>query len=612
MTASQTLAGRRVSPTPGYGPAAALSHGLLGAALLGLAACGGSDEPEPAAETPTVDVAQRVELRDPSPPMRGAMAIEALSETVDSWLEAVGNKLRIRDFEAVARAFDDGFRGEALFPPAGAVPAESETLPLGIRREVPGVPSGVLDRGQFLSALEETVGPWTRVTQSRWRLSNARFAAPPRVNGKEGLVSWGRAAVALHIVGDTIDGGTVVLDASADLEVRNEGGKWTITRFAVLDRTLVRHDQAMFSEVSRAAGVAFDGLRYGAPGNDSDGWNGAASADVNGDGYLDIFTPGAGRGFLYLGQPDGRFEEAAEAHGLLGAGEGTGAVFFDVDLDGDQDLAVAHIGWKEIDGTSGGRSLQLLLNDGEGRFEDVTEAYGLHEQFLPAYSLTAFDADGDGWTDLFVCGYGRMDVERNDSWVEATNGVQDLMLRNDGGRALVDVTAVSGLEDSSWTYASAAADYDEDGDLDLFLGNNFGTSRLMRNAGDGRFEDVTREAGVVVRGNVMGVLWTDIDADGRLDLYLSSPTSTSGSRLLGNVTLETGSSEAAAMSQMANGNKVFLGRETDGKGHFVSGGKAGTRAGWSWSAASPDLDLNGYRDIVCVNGFVTGELSGDT
>ena len=282
----------------------------------------------------------------------------------------------------------------------------------------------------------------------------------------------------------------------------------------------------------------------------------------------------------------------------------------------------------------------MFQNDGQGRFTDVTRELGLYKHRIPAYSLTAFDADGDGWTDLFVCGYGRMEAAKNNSWIEASNGASDLLLRNMEGAKFRDVTSKAGLEDRRWSYASAAADYDDDGDLDLYVGNNFGTSRLWRNRGDGTFEDVAEELGVNVRGNVMGVIWTDVDDDGRLDLYLSSPTSTSGTRLLKGVEDDLGAGASQGMMQMANGNKLFLGRmleqapvpdvtadselepaadepvAEDAGRRLMAGFEqvdvGGTRAGWSWSAASPDIDLDGNRDIVCVNGFVTGDISGDT
>lgn len=583
-------------------------------ALLLLASCSPETPepaPAPAPEAATSDAAPRVVVDAPPRPLRGAIDNEALSEVVDGWLESIGNKLRIRDFDGFGEAFSPELRAERIFAVAGG---DAEELPLGVRRQVAPAPSEVQDRAAFLRTIEEHVGPWARVSQSRWRLTSAAFQRAPRGVEAAGLVEWARIEVSIHVVGHRVDGGTEVLDGRAVMRVANaSGGDWSIERLRMEERRLLSNGRPMFSEVSRAVHVAHDGLRYGEPGNDGDGWNGAAAADVDGDGLFDVLCPGATRGFLYRNAGNGTFVEEAEERGLLGIGGGTGAVFLDVDRDGDQDLALAGVGWRTLADRPAGRSLQLYLNDGRGRFTDATESFGLDDVRLPAHGLTAFDADGDGWTDLFACGYGRMDFETNDSWIEASNGAPDMLLRNVDGKGFEDVTEAAGLEDRRWSYASAAADFDEDGDLDLFVGNNFGTSRLWRNRGDGTFEDVAAELGVDVQGNVMGVLWTDLDGDGRLDLYLSSPTSTSGKRLLEGVEAERGTGSIGRMIQMASGNKLFLSRWSDGAFQgFVEADRGGRRAGWAWSAASPDIDLDGTRDLVCVNGFVTGELTGDT
>ncbi len=615
-------------PTRASGPRAGL---VLSAtlALTGLlTACGGSESTDAApgelsaTDAPAVsDAPTRVALPSIGRALRGPVDNEALSESLDGWFGTFGNKVRIRDFDGIRNAFVESFEGERLFPtePESGDVAE---LPLGVKRMLASAPSEVLGRDAFMAALEESLSPWARVSQSSWRLTDSTFEDP----GRNQTVEWGLADIRIHVVGQPEQGGTLVLDALATAAIENRDGEWRMSRFMVTERKILLHAAPMFSEVSRAVGIAFDGLRFGEPGNDRDGWNGLAAADVDGDDLIDVFVPGARQSFLYVADGKGSFVDEASDRGLAAADGGTGAVFFDYDRDGDQDLAVAFVGWRKLDDSPAGRSISMFQNDGQGRFTEVTRELGLIKHRIPAYSLTAFDADGDGWTDLFACGYGRMEAAKNDSWMEASNGSPDLLLRNLKGERFKDVTLASGLEDRRWSYASAAADYDEDGDLDLFVGNNFGTSRLWRNRGDGTFEDVAEQLGVNVRGNVMGAIWTDVNGDGRLDLYLSSPTSTSGARLLGDVEEELGTGASQGMMQMANGNKLFLGRKVElpplpgapegaaprRLAGFEQADIGGIRAGWSWSAASPDIDLDGNRDIVCVNGFVTGDISGDT
>jgi predicted nucleotidyltransferase len=211
---------------------------------------------------------------------------------------------------------------------------------------------------------------------------------------------------------------------------------------------------------------------------------------------------------------------------------GGGGGFLDYDGDGDLDVYLVQGGPLE---PSGGEPLpnRLYRNRGDGTFEDVTEGSGAGDT---GYGMgCAFgDVDGDGWVDVYVTNFGR-----------------NTLLRNRGG-TFEDVTAVAGVGDTGWGASCAFADYDADGDLDLYVVNyldfTLATHRfckekghhvychpdaydgvpdvLYRNEGDGRFVDVTREAGVYVGGRGeakgLGCVWFDHDRDGWLDLYVSN------------------------------------------------------------------------------------------
>jgi len=286
---------------------------------------------------------------------------------------------------------------------------------------------------------------------------------------------------------------------------------------------------------------------------------------------------------------------------------GTGAALFDFDNDGDQDLAVADVGWDAGDGELRGNALHLWRNDGSGHFEEVGAQLGF-DRLCDGYSLTVLDYDLDGWLDVYVCNYGRVEAEPNNSWIQATNGTPNLLLRNVGGTRFEDATAAAGLADSSWTYASAAADYDQDGDTDLYVANDYGSNVLWRNSGDGRFEDVTEALGVADLGNGMGCNWGDLDSDGRLDLYVSNMSSTAGRRILARMAAEDES--IGQLQKMAAGNSIFLNRGE--RFERLAGSAGGIDASWAWSVALTDLDLDGRLDAFCANGFITGDTPADT
>ncbi len=225
---------------------------------------------------------------------------------------------------------------------------------------------------------------------------------------------------------------------------------------------------------------------------------------------------------------------------------GGGVAFLDYDNDGDQDLLLVNsdIWPEERDAGAVRPTMALYANDGRGQFEDLTETAGLD---ISTYGMgvAVGDYDADGWVDVFISAVG-----------------PNLLLRNEQGR-FRDVSGSAGVagDDARWSTSSAFFDYDNDGDLDLFVANYVlwtkaidlevdfrltgigraygppasyeGThSYLYRNEGDGSFTDVSSEAGIQVNnpatGNPMGkalaVAPIDPDGDGYLDLLVANDT----------------------------------------------------------------------------------------
>ena len=144
---------------------------------------------------------------------------------------------------------------------------------------------------------------------------------------------------------------------------------------------------------------------------------------------------------------------------------------------------MADVGWKEADGSTGGNRLRYHRNDGAGAFEEIGEAGSASTRFGYGYTLVVLDHDLDGHLDLFLCNYGRHRGEPNDSWVDARNGMSNRLYRNDGTGVFTDVTEEAGVADDRWSYAAAAADFDVDGDQDVYVANDYATNLLWRNEG---------------------------------------------------------------------------------------------------------------------------------
>ena len=159
--------------------------------------------------------------------------------------------------------------------------------------------------------------------------------------------------------------------------------------------------------------------------------------------------------------------------------------------------------------------IRVFLNDRHGGFVDHTDQAGL-DGIVGGLNLIHADYDNDGDNDVFVL---------RGAWLGRGGRHPNSLLRNRGDGSFDDVTEQAGLLDFRPTQTAAWGDYDNDGWLDLYVGHESGSelhrSRLYRNLGDGRFLEVGAELGADVAGFVKGVVWGDYDNDGWLDLYVS-------------------------------------------------------------------------------------------
>ena len=164
-------------------------------------------------------------------------------------------------------------------------------------------------------------------------------------------------------------------------------------------------------------------------------------------------------------------------------------------------------------------SAMFYRNNGDGSFTDGSDDAGLTYQ-LGGFNAVQTDYDNDGYLDVFIL---------RGAWQFAYGRKRNSLLRNNGDGTFVDVTRTAGLAEPAYpTQAGAWADFDNDGDLDLYVGNEAEDqqvhypNQLFRNNGDGTFTDVASQAGVTNDGMTKGVAWGDYDNDGDPDLYVSN------------------------------------------------------------------------------------------
>ncbi|HYB59851.1 MAG TPA: CRTAC1 family protein [Methylomirabilota bacterium] len=327
-----------------------------------------------------------------------------------------------------------------------------------------------------------------------------------------------------------------------------------------------------FTDVTEQAGVGGD--IYGMA---------AVAADFDNDGYEDLFVTGYGHSILYHNNGDGTFTDVTAKAGINVDGWSIGAAVLDYDRDGCVDLFVGRYvkfdptyrtyyaadnypGPLDYEATTN----RLYHNNCNGTFTDVTDASGIGAYKGRAMGVTAADLEGDGWPDIYVSNdrtenflfhnnhdgtfkevavdlgvaYGQngemtssmgpiaADIEGRgvlDLWVTDSN--YDRLMRNNGRLGFEDITASSGISEANGQYVSWGSgvyDFDNDGWLDILVFHGGlihmipQEHSLFRGVGNGKFVDISRQAGAVldVKTVARGACFADYDNDGKMDAFV--------------------------------------------------------------------------------------------
>jgi hypothetical protein len=349
---------------------------------------------------------------------------------------------------------------------------------------------------------------------------------------------------------------------------------------------------------------------------------GVAVEDVNGDGLDDLFLcqewglPNR----LFIQNPDGTLRDTSVEAGVDWLQESRSALLVDLDNDGDQDLIVAMRG-----------ALVLASNDGKGNFV-VRKVLEVNRDTA---SLSAVDYDRDGRLDLYVCVYSQDSMTGGSVGVglggaagtfvyhDANDGGANHLFRNqivaDDQWHFVDVTNGSGLDVNNhrWSLAAAWEDFDNDGDQDLYVANDYGRNNLYRNDTPNekdappRFVDIAASAGVEDTASGMSVTWADYDRDGLMDVYVSNMFSAAGNRITFQDQFKTDATAEvkARLQRFARGNTLL--KNTGGTFTDTSEAASVTMGRWAWGANFFDINNDGWEDLVVANGFITTDDTSD-
>jgi FG-GAP-like repeat len=344
---------------------------------------------------------------------------------------------------------------------------------------------------------------------------------------------------------------------------------------------------------------------------------GLAIGDADGDGLDDLFScqNGGLPKRLFLRNADGTLRDATTAAGLDFLDAAQGALFLDLDNDGDQDLVASMPG-----------ALVFFENRGGAKFEPRARSRVADA----GYSLAAADFDGNGYTDIYV---SRYHADRREGaklavpvpYFHAQNGGRNYLVRNKGPEkgawlAFDDATEEAGLNvnNSRFSFAAVWDDLDDDGDQDLFVANDFGRDVCYVNdlvpEGRARFREVGEAAGAADGGFGMSAATGDFDRDGRRDLCIGNMFSGAGSRITTQKQFRPGDPDGilAQFRHMARGNTLLLNRGGAELRFADVSESAGCTVGrWAWGTMPADINNDGLEDILVANGYVTGRNPDD-
>ena len=371
------------------------------------------------------------------------------------------------------------------------------------------------------------------------------------------------------------------------------------------------HSQVKFTDVTDHAGINFHHF----DGRTGDKYlietlgSGALFFDYDLDGDQDLYivnathiTPPANQkdvslhpaNKLYKNNGDGTFTDATQKAAVGDTGYGVGCAAADINNDGYPELYVTNFGVN-----------RLYLNNGNGTFTDITEKSGVGDNRWGT-ACAFLDYDLDGYIDIYVVNYMQYSITAEKGWIirgvrtycSPTDQIDinnfksepDILYRNNGNETFTDVTHQAGIKHNALGLAVAVGDYDNDGDPDIHIANDMEPDLLYQNNGDGTFSDVTDLSGAGydengIPGSGMGSAFADYDNDGFLDLVVSNA-----------------SSEPVILY---NNEQTLYFNDIS----YPSGIGAVTLPYFKWAVAFIDYNNDGLQDLYVSNGHLQDNIN---
>ena len=527
-----------------------------------------------------------------------AVSEEFAGNVADDLSATLLRALSKQDWVRLEDAFAADFHGRFPMPEDARVVAEDGPR---IVAWSPDEAAADLDRASMVAVLREHVGGWVAVDRAQCKLF--RFLLEP-------AQAYAFGAAHLVLAGRLPGGARTELHAKIELGLTRDAEEpWRIRALRWVDGHQVTGTGGAFRDVTDLVGFHFnasaDHVAYNLAAVDDRQVltvGGVNALDWNRDGFWDLLATWREQmSVLFINDGRGGFRrEPLPIDVPRDAGQAI--LFLDLDGDGAEEL----IG-TQISGYADGQAWIDLFTRVDGvwqrreralRFAFPDDVWGLNLQ-----SIEPGDIDGDGDLDLFLCAHSDSRSRGADfNRFVSFDGSRNLLFLNEGDLSFREEATQRGLSGTQYTFVARFFDFDQDGDLDLFEGNDYGPNWLWRNDGSGNFERDDEHALSNESAYTMGFTFADVDNTGDWNVHLSNMYSHAGGRIVPLAT-SLGEDVRDRVAVISKGDQVFTkSRDTGGwREHGAALGVA--ESGWAWGSMFFDLENDGDKDLFVVNGY---------